>query len=138
MNDRERLLASLDEDRFQTLLLLSDACQDEGRELEALAWKWLARNRRWPAARVRGNDEVWVWGLASTGNFEYLLPAYVMSRMSIDEVDCIGRTYTLSIDGGYHQILSYISCIAAMKAACNTLSKLYREGSNALLQAVVS
>lgn len=54
----ERLLEQLDEDRNDVLGMLADAALDEGKEEEAKAWYWLARNRRWP---FKDRQVIWFW-----------------------------------------------------------------------------
>ncbi len=55
--DRDRLLALLDEDRSEVLMMLADACVDEGRPKEAQGWGWLASGKKWPAWCRKG----WLW-----------------------------------------------------------------------------
>lgn len=58
--DRERLLRRLEEDPAELLMLLADACLDEGtpaRVAEAKGWGWLASHRKWPVRNRQG----WTW-----------------------------------------------------------------------------
>lgn len=57
--DYDALLASLDEDRGEVLMLLADACLDSGREQDAKGWGWLHMTNRWPV-RV-GKSWGWVF-----------------------------------------------------------------------------
>lgn len=56
----DRLLEKLDEDPCDTLLMLHDACLDDGKPKEAAGWGWLAMNKKWPI-RSEGRWH-WYWG----------------------------------------------------------------------------
>jgi hypothetical protein len=70
----DHLLASLDEDRSETLFLLADAAQDCGRPEEAPGWFWLGEKRKWPFRSTRK----WFWDEerieGGVGNISYRLP----------------------------------------------------------------
>ena len=55
--DREALVASLDEDRWQTLGVLADCCIDAGLHDEARGWGWLAAAKKWPV----WSGHHWTW-----------------------------------------------------------------------------
>jgi hypothetical protein len=55
--ERERLLEMLDEDPSEILMLLADACLDEGKTAEAMGWGWLAQAGKWPTHTRSG----WLW-----------------------------------------------------------------------------
>jgi hypothetical protein len=70
--DRDRLLARLDEDPCDLLLMLHECALDAGDEAEAKAWGWLYAQRRWPA-RYAGGWGWTVWG-GGTPRFQHALP----------------------------------------------------------------
>lgn len=48
MTLRNRLLQELDDCRWFAMRQLADECEERGEVDEALGWRWLAENRRWP------------------------------------------------------------------------------------------
>lgn len=96
---RERLLEQLDEDRSEVLLMLHDACLDDGRDAEARGWGWLAMNKKWPVQIKDG----WCWGTDDPAFTYYQVPglAFVLPDLlaraaweSVDDRRGIGRVWT--------------------------------------------
>lgn len=48
MTLRNRLLQELDDCRWFAMRQLADECEERGDVDEALGWRWLADNKRWP------------------------------------------------------------------------------------------
>ena len=61
---REKLLEMLDEDRFDVVRMLADACLDEGLDEESKGWAYVAAQRKWPKPE-KGR---WVWHWRFTGD----------------------------------------------------------------------
>jgi hypothetical protein len=77
---RERLLEVLVEDRSEVLMMLADACLDEGRPEEARGWGWLGQAGKWPVHDRRG----WYWHLREVSRRRrrsYVLPATVFGAL---------------------------------------------------------
>jgi hypothetical protein len=67
LTDRDRLLAGLDEDPCDLLLMLHECALDAGEEAEAKGWGWLHARRRWPARYGGG----WGWTVRGVSGVDY-------------------------------------------------------------------
>lgn len=86
VGDYGRLLAMLDEDRSEVLMLLADCCLDADppRPEEAKGWGWLATMKKWPTRCKSG----WRWFIAiredrEAGNDE--LPTRLFTTFTPEE-----------------------------------------------------
>ena len=53
-SDRQRLLAGLEDCRWQQMRVLADFEEEHGNAVLAMGWRWLAANKRWPT--IYGDD----------------------------------------------------------------------------------
>jgi hypothetical protein len=54
--DYDRALAGLGDCRWQHVLVIADAAEDQGDQALADGWRWLADNRRWPTPEFGLDD----------------------------------------------------------------------------------
>lgn len=119
--DRERLMASLNDDRCETLMLLHECCLDEGLLDQAKGWGWLWCHRRWP---VRLQTGVWHWTVAcvqpgSTHQLqllalaEHCLPTGLFRAIHVANAEAIDRGRPLP---------GWTSARAALKAVVDTIA----------------
>jgi hypothetical protein len=81
----QRLLNDLEVCRYYCLLALQDAALDEGDDDTAMAWGWLAQNKRWPSQDEAG---LYRWrphveGAGKPDKREDVMPGAVLEKMAV-------------------------------------------------------
>jgi hypothetical protein len=74
----DRVLAQLDDVRWQQMLVIADAAEEAGDAVSAAGWRWMAEHRRWPV-EARGVHR-WYRGLEDDRQAAYL-PEEVFDRL---------------------------------------------------------
>jgi hypothetical protein len=108
--DREHLLAMIDEDRNEVLLLLADDALDRGDEMRAKGWGWLAATHRWPHHKYQ--NRTWFWArspMISLNDRPCNLPEHLMEYI-------VGA-------GGLGIVQPFKTCRAAFEAVVEVIRR---------------